>query len=123
MNSPARIRPVSLVLESKQPMPLIAHDHGIIRVSGTRITLDTIAAAFERGATPEEIVQQYPTLPLADVYSVLGYLLHHPMEVAEYLDRRAGRHRTVREENERRFDPSGVRARLQARSERATPNP
>jgi len=84
-------------------------------VAGTRVTLDTVAFAFERGATAEEIVQQYPALPLADVYSVLGYLLRHQTEVAAYLATRSQRRETVRKQNERQFAPQGIRARLLAR--------
>jgi uncharacterized protein (DUF433 family) len=35
-------------------------------VAGTRVTLDTIVAAFDAGATAEEISQQYSSMPLAD---------------------------------------------------------
>jgi uncharacterized protein (DUF433 family) len=111
---------MSLVIEQSQPIPLRSDADGVIRVAGTRVTLDTIAYAFERGATAEEIAQQYPTLPLAEVYSVLGYLLHHQAEVAAYLAGRAEGRSAVREENERRFDPQGIRARLLARP-RPTP--
>jgi uncharacterized protein (DUF433 family) len=108
---------MSLVIEQTQPVPLAADVGGVVRVRGTRVTLDTVAHAFERGATAEEIVQQYPSLGLADVYAVLGYLLRHQDTVAAYLDHRAAQCRTVRQENERRFDPQGVRARLLARRE------
>ena len=60
---------MSLIIEQSQPVPLVSGADGVIRVAGTRVTLDTVAHAFERGATAEEIVQQYPALPLADVYS------------------------------------------------------
>ena len=106
---------MSLVIEQSQPVPLVAGADGVIRVAGTRVTLDTVAHAFENGATAEEIVQQYPALPLADVYSVLGYLLHHQAAVAVYLATRAERRGAVREENEQRFPPRGIRARLLAR--------
>jgi len=56
-----------------------------IRVGGTRVTLDTVVAAFVAGATAEEIVQQYPSVTLADVYSVIGYYLRHQSEVRTYL--------------------------------------
>jgi uncharacterized protein (DUF433 family) len=111
---------MSLVIEQSQPIPLRSDADGVIRVAGTRVTLDTIAYAFEQGATAEEIAQQYPTLPLAEVYSVLGYVLHHQTEVAAYLAGRAENRSAVREENERRFDPKGIRARLLARP-RPTP--
>ncbi|HXP63594.1 MAG TPA: DUF433 domain-containing protein [Dongiaceae bacterium] len=106
---------MSLVIEQAERVPLTADARGVIRVGGSRVTLDTVAAAFHCGATPEEIVQQYPTLGLADVYSVLGYLLRHEAEVAAYLTQRAARGSAVRRENERRSDPQGVRARLLAR--------
>ncbi len=106
---------MSLVIEQTQPVPLVSDAEGVIRVAGTRVTLDTVAHAFERGATAEEIVQQYPALPLADVYSVLGYLLRHQAEVAAYLATHSAQRATVRNENERRFPPQGIRARLLAR--------
>jgi uncharacterized protein (DUF433 family) len=106
---------MSLVIEQTQPVPLAADRDGVIRVAGTRVTLETVARAFEQGATAEEIVQQFPSLPLADVYSVLGYLLRHQTEVAAYVGQCAARRSAVRQENERRFDPQGVRARLLAR--------
>ena len=109
------VRGMSLVIEQTQPVPLAVDAQGTIRVAGTRVTLDTVAVAFERGATAEEIVQQYPALGLADVYSVLGYLLRHQAEVAAYLNERAAKGSAVREQNERRSDPQGVRARLLAR--------
>jgi uncharacterized protein (DUF433 family) len=106
---------VSLVIEQTQPVPLVSGPAGVIRVAGTRVTLDTVAHAFECGATAEEIVQQYPALPLADVYSVLGYLFRHQTEVAAYLATRTESRETVRKENERRFAPQGIRAYLVAR--------
>jgi uncharacterized protein (DUF433 family) len=106
---------MSLVIEQTERVPLTTGAGGVIRVLGSRVTLDTVAAAFARGATPEEIVQQYPTLGLADVYSVLGYILRHQEAVAAYRGQRAADASAVRQQNERRFDPHGVRARLLAR--------
>ena len=54
-------------------IPLAVDIQGVLRVGNTRVTLDTVIAAFADGATAEEIVQQYPSLHLADVYSVIGY--------------------------------------------------
>ena len=60
------------------------------------------------------ITQQYPTLSLADVYSVLGYFLRHEAELGAYLAERATVREAVRRDNERRFDPQGLRDRLVA---------
>ncbi len=77
--------------------------------------MDTVVAAFVEGATAEEIVQQYPSLQLADVYHVIGYYLRHPAAVDAYLHQRHEEIETVRQQNEARFDPQGVRDRLLAR--------
>ncbi len=55
-----------------EPVPLLTDKDGVVRVGGTRVTLDTVVAAFKEGATAEEIVQQYPSLELADVYAVIS---------------------------------------------------
>ncbi len=96
-------------------VPLRTGQDGVIRVSGTRVTVDTLIGAFRDGSTAEEIVQQYPSLPLADVYQVLGYYLKHVAELERYLSRREARFETIRRTHEFRFDPRGVRDRLLAR--------
>ncbi len=96
-------------------IPLKQDADGVIRVGNTRVTLDTVIAAFSDGASAEEIVQQYSSLQLADVYSVLGYYLRHTAEIEEYLRQRREQRDAVRRENERLFDPQGIRARLLAR--------
>ena len=96
-------------------IPLQTDAEGVIRVGNTRVSLDTVVGAFRDGATAEEIVQQYPSLDLADVYSVIGYCLRRPTEVDTYLKKRKTDAEVIRDQNESRFDPSGVRARLLAR--------
>lgn len=91
---------------------------GVVRVGATRVTLETVVAAFREGATAEEIAQQYPTLGLADVYSVIGYYLRHRAEVESYLRDRQRQSAQARRENEARLDPSGVRDRLVTRRDR-----
>ena len=98
-----------------ETVPLLFGADEVARIGGTRVTLDTVLAAFDEGSTAEEIVLEYPVLALADVYAVLGYCLHHPTEIEAYLEGRRRREVEVRKENERRFPPSGVRERLLAR--------
>jgi uncharacterized protein (DUF433 family) len=101
--------------ETIERIPVQTDADGVVRVGGTRVTLDTVVAAFEMGATAEEIAQQYPSLVLADVYAVIAYFLRHRSEVDAYLMARQQHAAEVRKANERRFDPSGVRDRLLAR--------
>ena len=94
---------------------LKADADGVIRVGKTRVTLDTVVAAFSQGATAEEIAQRYSSLELADLYQVIGYYLRRRPEVEAYLRERKAQADAVRKENEARFDPEGVRDRLLAR--------
>ena len=103
------------LLTTTEPVPLMSDPDGIIRVGKTRVTLDTIVAAFADGATAEEIVQQYPSVLLADVYTVIGYYLRRRAEIDAYLSRRQQQAAVTQRENENRFDPAGIRERLLAR--------
>jgi len=97
------------------PVPLEMDVDGVVRVGGARVTLDTVIAAFNEGATAEEIVYQYPSLDLADVYAVLGYYLQRRSDVETYLRQRQQQREEIREQNEAHFDPRGIRDRLLAR--------
>ena len=105
---------IALVIEAT-PIPLETNQHGVVHVRGSRVTLETLVVAFEQGATAEEIVQQYPTLHLADVYAIIGYYLRHRAEVAAYLREREARAAEVRRQVERRSPQAGIRDRLLAR--------
>lgn len=98
-----------------QHVPLRADEEGTVRVGETRVTLETVAEVFDRGATPEEIVQRFPALHLADVYAVVGYYLQHRDEVRQYVARQEERAESVREQVESRADVQSLRKRLLAR--------
>lgn len=98
-----------------ETVPLGTGADGVIRVAGTRVTLETVVEAFRDGATAEEIVQQYPSLFLADVYQILGYYLKHTEELDGYFLKRAEQSTAVRRDCEGGLDPRGVRDRLLAR--------
>jgi uncharacterized protein (DUF433 family) len=77
----------TLLIEAK-PVPLEVDADGVARVGSSRVTLDTVVAAFNEGATAEEIVYQYPSLNLADVYAVIGYYLQRRSDIETYLCQR-----------------------------------
>jgi uncharacterized protein (DUF433 family) len=97
------------------PLPITLDKNGVARIGGTRVTLDTVVRAFARGATAEEIAQQYPTLELSDIYATISYYLQNTKEVDEYLEKRKKHAQAVKAENQKRFDQSGIRERLLAR--------
>jgi uncharacterized protein (DUF433 family) len=98
-----------------EPVPLRIDADGVVRVVGSRVTLDTIIAAFDEGATPEQIMQDYSSLDLMDIYAVIAYSLRHRPEVDVYLRERARQAEEVREQVAARFDQRGLRERLLAR--------
>src|SRR5687767_4129427 len=98
-----------------RPAPLQMDEDGVVRVGGTRVRLETVLAAFNQGCSAEEILLKYPSLQLTDIYAVITYYLWHRSEVETYLQERQGSVETVRQENEARFSPQGIRARLLSR--------
>lgn len=96
-------------------VPIMTDIDGVIRVGGTRVRLDTVVYAYNEGANPEEIVEQYPSLHLADVYAVISYYLQNRIEVEVYLSDRQKERERVKQMNEARFEPQGIRDRLLAR--------
>ena len=95
--------------------PLVADEHGVIRVAGTRVQLETVVVAFDAGATAEEIAQQYTSLDLADVYAVISYTLGNEAEVRDYVANRMKSARALRAEVEHSIPTNGIRQRLLAR--------
>jgi len=86
-----------------------------MRVGDTRVRLDTVITAWKQGDSPEQIVENFDALDLADVYAVISYYLNHRPEVEQYLEQNQQQGERLRAEIERRFPPSGIRERLLAR--------
>lgn len=97
------------------PPPLRFDAHGVCRVADTRVTLLTLIDAFQEGATPEEIYQEYPSVDLADVYAVIAYYLGHRDVVDAYLDTLREQEAHVIEEIKLRSPLSEIRRRILAR--------
>lgn len=95
--------------------PLETGEDGIVRIGGTRVTLETIISVFKNGATAEEIVQKYPTVSLADIYGTIAYYLRNRSEIERYLTEQEHLSEAVRQQNEARSDMIGIRERLLAR--------
>lgn len=103
-----------LTIQPESP-PLRVDDAGAIRVGKTRVLLDLVVAAFREGATPEEIVQMYDSLALADVYGVIAYYLTHQQDVDAYIAQRTREAQELRvkvDESQRHLP--NIRARLLA---------
>ncbi|MBI3165100.1 MAG: DUF433 domain-containing protein [Chloroflexi bacterium] len=100
------------------PLPLFRDNNGVVKIVGTRVTLDTLIGAFLRGATAEEIAGQYPTLDLSDIYLTISFYLQNKAEVETYLEQRTNYRQAVKKENQKRFSSNGLREKLLARKTR-----
>jgi uncharacterized protein (DUF433 family) len=107
-------KPMSLAVENP-PVPLRADEQGVMRVGDTRVRLDTVITAWKQGASPEQIVENFDVLELADVYAVIGYYLRNRAKVEEYLNKNRSDGQQLQDQNEQRFPQMGIRERLLAR--------
>ena len=107
---------ISTLAVSSEAPPLRSDSDGGFRVGSSRVLLDLVIHAFQNGATPEIIVQQFSSLDLSDVYAVIAYYLRHRTEVDTYLAQRDQQAEEVRKQIEAgQRDLSGIRARLLGR--------
>ncbi len=89
-----------------------------IRIKGTRIGIETILyEALYLSQTPEEIVENYPTLTLEEVYATILYYLQNPIKIGSYLADKLQFSQILREEYEKNPPPGVVRLR-QLKAER-----
>ncbi|MBI1787872.1 MAG: DUF433 domain-containing protein [Acidobacteria bacterium] len=95
--------------------PLQVDAHGVCRVAGTRVTLLTVIDAFQEGASPEEIYQEYPSVPLADVYAVIAFYLSRSEEIDSYLETVIEQEFKVIDQIKTRSPLADIRRRLLAR--------
>jgi uncharacterized protein (DUF433 family) len=75
----AELEPLTVTVPLREDPP------GVFRVGDSRVLLELVIRAFQRGETPESIVQSYDTLSLPDVYAVIWYYLANPQPIDKYL--------------------------------------
>ena len=75
----AELEPLTVTVPLREDPP------GVFRVGNSRVLLELVIRAFQRGETPEGIVQSYDTLSLPDVYAVIWYYLANPRPIDKYL--------------------------------------
>jgi uncharacterized protein (DUF433 family) len=67
------------------PSPYIEERNGGLYVSGTGVSLDSVVIRFQQGASPEKIVQSFPTLKLSQVYGTIAYYLENEKLIDDYV--------------------------------------
>ena len=68
-------------------VPLWEEPPGVFRVGKSRVSLELVIRAFQRGESPEGIARSYRSLHLADVYAVISRYLANPAAFDEYVRR------------------------------------
>jgi uncharacterized protein (DUF433 family) len=103
---------MTMTVLEKQPLtlsiPLHEDPPGVLRVGRSRVLLELVIRAFQRGQTPESIVQSYDTLGLSDVYAVVSYYLANPAPFDEYLRHCDEKAEAVR----RKLEAAGMTGRI-----------
>jgi uncharacterized protein (DUF433 family) len=107
---------MTVQLEFRVTAPPFRWDEaGGIRISQSRVTLDSLLAAYQQGSTPEEIACQYPVLDLADIYAAIAYYLAHRSEIEAYLTHRQEDAQQQRQTLAQQQNLTDLRQRLLAR--------
>ena len=102
--------PLSLTVPLREDPP------GVFRVGASRVLLELVLRAFQRGESPEGIVRAYRTLQLGDVYAVIGRYLADPTAFDDYLRQCAQQAAELREKIEAAQPVSVGKGELTARA-------
>jgi uncharacterized protein (DUF433 family) len=106
---------MSIAFQTDLP-PLREDPIGTLRVGQSRVLLELVIRAFQDGATPEVIVQRYPSVTLTDIYGVIAYYLRHQADIEQYLAQREQQAvQTERRIESGQRDLGDIRSRLLAR--------
>jgi uncharacterized protein (DUF433 family) len=102
-------------------VPLWEDPQGVFRVGKSRVLLELVLHAHQRGETPEAIVQAYASLHLADVYAVISRYLANPAPFDEYLRQCDEQAEAVRRKIEATQPPGVTKDDLLARAKGLIP--
>jgi uncharacterized protein (DUF433 family) len=100
-------------LETTMTAPLTQWEDGSIRITGSRVPIDSILHHFKLGSVPEQIIYMFEGLRLADIYGVIAYYLSHQDAVEAYLRERQAKEDSVLQQLE--SDPNYQREKRELR--------
>lgn len=90
------------------------------RVTGSRVSLDSVIHMYHEGADPETIVRQFPSLSLEQVYGAIAFYLRNREAIDEYLEEQRKRWDKLRRESAERNRELREKVRQRAEQQRAT---
>ena len=101
-------------------IPLTQDTYGTIRVTGSRITIDTLVARYLQGHAPEDIHEGFPTVSDEAIRKIIGWYLAHKPEVDEYIRARDAEGEILRREIESQPRNIALRQKLLRRKAQLT---
>lgn len=102
-------------IEAVQTLPFTVIADGTIRITGTRVTLDSVLHQYKLGATAEEINCSFPSLRLGDIHSAIAYYLNNRETVEEYLRKQEAAEEEIRQRLKADPQQQAAYARLRER--------
>ena len=97
---------------STSEIKLTKTEAGVLRISDARVSPDSVIIAFNEGSAPKEIVYDYDSLTLSEVYAAINCYLQNQKKADSYLAERDKQNYDLRESVEARFNHTGIRQHL-----------
>jgi hypothetical protein len=97
-------------------VPLREDPPGVFRVGQSRVLLELVLRAYQRGESPEGIVRSFPELRLKEVYAVIGRYLADSAPFDDYLRTCDEQSQAVRREIEASRGPAISKEELTSRA-------
>jgi uncharacterized protein (DUF433 family) len=85
MAEPARMG-YDMMRGSDMPTEYVQKQHGVYRITDTRVSLDSIVYAWWVGQSAETIAQSFPVLTLEQIYGAITFYLAHKEEIDRYVE-------------------------------------
>lgn len=104
---------------SHMPTEYVQKQHDVYRITGTRVSLDSIVYAWLAGQSAETIAQSFQVLTLEQVYSALTFYLAHREEIDRYLEQQRADY-AARRQAARDADPLFYQKMAEARRQLLT---
>lgn len=98
-------------------VPLVQWEDGSIRVEGTRLLLAMIVSGFQRGDTPDEINDSFPSASVTQIKAVIDWYLDNQAEADAYLAEYYADGERLRIEIQSRPEHKAFRKELERRRE------
>ncbi len=102
---------MSSTVESTAAYAFQTHSGGW-RVTGSRVSLDSVVWGYHSGRTAEEIVAEFPSLSPEQVYGAIAFYLRNRAEIDRYLKQQATEWEKLEAETAARMSPLLERLRV-----------